>query len=188
MIETISPAELNLRDLDKTYVLDVRAPGEYAAGHIPGAINVPLDSLGELVPDLREASARRELVVVCAAGSRSATACERLAAADVRATGLTGGTQAWQAAGLPVDTAPHEGRAVWAMDRQVRFTAGMLVLTGLAVGLRAPRARLISAGVASGLVYSGLSNTCGMAAVLGKLPFNRPSSATLDSTRRALRD
>ncbi|MEU0144062.1 hypothetical protein ABZ203_30300, partial [Streptomyces albidoflavus] len=55
------------------------------------------------------------------------------------------------------------------------------------LGRRAPRARLLSAGVAAGLVYSGLSNTCGMAALLGKLPFNRPTPAVLDTARAALR-
>ncbi|MFJ3710847.1 MULTISPECIES: rhodanese-like domain-containing protein [unclassified Streptomyces] len=184
---TLTPAELNARDAAGTLVVDVRAPAEYAAGHLPGAISVPLDALETLLPELREAAAGRDLIVVCAAGQRSATACARLAAAGVTAVGVAGGTHAWRAAGLPLDTAPHSGRAVWAMDRQVRFAAGALVLLGLVTGVRSPRARLLSAGVASGLVYSGLSNTCGMAAVLGKLPFNRPQPTALDSARRALR-
>uniref|UniRef100_UPI0013CEAD4A YgaP family membrane protein n=1 Tax=Streptomyces sp. S5 TaxID=1456735 RepID=UPI0013CEAD4A len=90
-------------------------------------------------------------------------------------------------ADLPVEQGPAPARAIWAMDRQVRFAAGSLVLAGLALGRRAPRARLLSAGVATGLVYSGLSNTCGMAALLGKLPFNRPEPAVLDTARAALR-
>ncbi|WP_442816691.1 rhodanese-like domain-containing protein [Streptomyces sp. NBC_01304] len=184
---TVSPAELTDRSADKTLVLDVRAPGEYAAGHVPGAVNLPLDSLQTLLPELREAAAHRELIVVCAAGQRSATACDLLTGAGIEAIGLAGGTDAWRAAGLAVRTAPHQGRAVWAMDRQVRFTAGSLVLLGLAAGLLTPWALLLSAGVASGLIYSGLSNTCGMAAMLGKLPFNRPRPEALDTARHALR-
>ncbi|MYW66996.1 DUF2892 domain-containing protein [Streptomyces sp. SID8379] len=187
MSTTLAPAELHARPADSTLVVDVRAPGEYASGHVPGAVNVPADRLDALLPDLRAAAERRSLVVVCAAGQRSAAACAKLAGEGVEAVGLAGGTRAWSAEGLPVDTAPREGRAVWAMDRQVRFTAGALVLTGLALGTRAPKGRLLAAGVASGLVYSGLSNTCGMAAVLGKLPFNRPAPDALDAARAALR-
>ncbi|MER5949595.1 rhodanese-like domain-containing protein [Streptomyces sp. NPDC001904] len=187
MSTTLAPAELHARPADSTLVVDVRAPGEFASGHVPGAVNVPADHLDALLPDLRSAAERRRIVVVCAAGQRSAAACAKLADAGVDAVGLGGGTQAWTAEGLPVDTAAHEGRAVWAMDRQVRFTAGALVLAGLALGRRAPKGRLLAAGVASGLVYSGVSNTCGMAALLGKLPFNRPAPDALDAARAALR-
>ncbi|MEV0093843.1 rhodanese-like domain-containing protein [Streptomyces sp. NPDC050738] len=184
---TLAPAELRARPSGTTLVVDVRAHGEYAAGHVPGAINVPADHLDELLPDLRDAAGRRRIVVVCAAGQRSAAACAKLADAGIEAVGLEGGTQAWTAEGLPVDTAARQGRNVWAMDRQVRFAAGSLVLLGLTIGRRSPRGRLLAAGVASGLVYSGLSNTCGMAAVLGKLPLNRPEPGALDAARSALR-
>ncbi|WP_306319492.1 MULTISPECIES: rhodanese-like domain-containing protein [unclassified Streptomyces] len=187
MSTTLAPAELRGRAADDTLVLDVRAPAEYASGHVPGALNVPADLIDALLPELRDAAERRRIVVVCAAGQRSAAACAKLAEAGVDALGLDGGTQAWTAEGLPVDTAERPERAVWAMDRQVRFAAGSLVLLGLALGRRTPKSRLLAAGIASGLVYSGVSNTCGMAALLGKLPFNRPAPGTLDTARAALR-
>ncbi|MEU6660102.1 rhodanese-like domain-containing protein [Streptomyces sp. NPDC046821] len=186
MSSTLAPAELHARPADDTLVIDVRAPGEYAAGHVPGALNIPSEHLDTLLPELRAAAEKRRIVVVCAAGQRSAAACDRLAEAGIEAVGLEGGTQGWSADGLPVNTAPAQGRKVWAMDRQVRFAAGSLVLLGLALGRRAPRGRLVAAGVASGLVYSGLSNTCGMAVMLGKLPFNRPAPEALDAARAAL--
>ncbi|NBE57015.1 rhodanese-like domain-containing protein [Streptomyces boluensis] len=183
----LTPAQLESRIADGVLVIDVRAASEYAQGHVPGAVSIPLDSLSELLPELRQAARRRGLAVVCASGVRSRTACEQLDEAGIEAAGLEGGTAAWQAAGLPVETAPDLGeRRVWAMDRQVRFAAGALVLTGLTLGLRAPRARLLSAAIASGLVYSGLSGTCGMATVLGKLPVNRPRPEHLDAARAAL--
>ncbi|MER5884517.1 rhodanese-like domain-containing protein [Streptomyces sp. NPDC001941] len=184
----LSPADLRARDRADTLVIDVRTPGEHAAGHVPGAVNVPLDSLHELLPELGRAVVRRELVAVCASGQRSATAVARLAEAGIAARSLDGGTQAWERAGLPLRTpGDAPASAVWAMDRQVRLTAGALVLAGLAIGGRAPRGRLLSAAVASGLVYSALSNTCAMATALGKLPFNRPRPGALDTARRALR-
>ncbi|MFI6939996.1 rhodanese-like domain-containing protein [Streptomyces sp. NPDC050418] len=188
MNPTLTAVELSAKDADATLVIDVRGPGEFAAGHVPGALNLPLDSLPQLLDDLRAAASRRELIVVCAAGMRSANACAQLADAGVAATGLDGGTDAWRAAGLPVETAAQPERNVWAMDRQVRFTAGSLVLAGLAGSLVTPWAALLSAGIAGGLVYSGVSNTCGMAAMLGKLPFNRPRPAALAPVRAALQN
>jgi hypothetical protein len=72
------------------------------------------------------------------------------------------------------------------MERQVRLTAGSLVLAGLLAGRLRPRARWISAGVAGGLVFSALTDTCGMARVLAKLPHNRPKASDLDATLAAL--
>ncbi len=70
----------------------------------------------------------------------------------------------------------------------MRFTAGSLVLLGVGLGAFVhPALLLISAGIAGGLVFSALTNTCGMAAALGKLPHNRPRAADLDAVRTALR-
>ncbi|MFE0172302.1 rhodanese-like domain-containing protein [Streptomyces sp. NPDC059002] len=185
---SLTPAQLESRIDEGVLVIDVRSAGEYAQGHVPGAVNIPLDSVQELLPELRQAADRRGLAVVCAAGPRSQTACAQLARAGVEALSLDGGTSAWSAAGRPVSTSAEPGgRQVWAMDRQVRFTAGALVLSGLALGLRAPRARLLSAAIASGLIYSAVSGTCGMAALLGRLPFNQAPPTTLDAAREALR-
>ncbi|MFJ2774551.1 rhodanese-like domain-containing protein [Streptomyces sp. NPDC087300] len=184
----LTPAELESRIDEGILVIDVRSAVEYAQGHVPGAVNIPLDSVQELLPELRQAADRRGLAVVCAAGPRSLTACAQLAGAGVEALSLAGGTTAWHAAGRPVSTSAEPGgRQVWAMDRQVRFTAGALVLGGLALGLRAPRARLLSVAIAGGLVYSAVSGTCGMASLLGRLPLNRTSPVALDSAREALR-
>ncbi|MEV0443730.1 rhodanese-like domain-containing protein [Streptomyces spectabilis] len=183
----LTPPELESRIADGVLVVDVRSPSEYAQGHVPGAVNLPLDSVRDLLPDLRETARRRGLAVVCASGARSRTACAQLERAGIEAAELAGGTAAWQAAGLPLALSDEaDRRQVWAMDRQVRFAAGALVLTGLALGPRFPRARLLSAGIAAGLVYSAVSGTCGMAAVLAKLPHNRPRPGTLDTARAAL--
>ncbi len=76
------------------------------------------------------------------------------------------------------------------MERQVRFAAGSLVVAGLLAGRRFPAARWLSAGIGSGLVFSAVTNTCGMAAVLSKLPHNRAprSAADFDATLDALQN
>ncbi|NED18048.1 DUF2892 domain-containing protein, partial [Streptomyces sp. SID9913] len=103
---------------------------------------------------------------------------------------LTGGTAAWSEEGHALDRpAACATRSKWAMDRQVRLAAGTLVLLGLVLDLLVhPAFRFLSAGIAAGLVFSAVTNTCGMAAVLARLPHNRPGVADLDATLTALRE
>ncbi|MFH8336620.1 rhodanese-like domain-containing protein [Streptomyces sp. AM6-12] len=188
-LTTLAPDQARER-LHELTVIDVRTPGEYAGGHIPGALNIPLDQLDRVLPEIRDAAERGSILVVCASGARSENACRRLAEQGVRAATLTGGTGAWAAGGRALERpAAREVRPVWSMDRQVRLTAGSLVLLGLALGeFVHPAFRLLSAGVAGGLVFSAVTNTCGMAALLAKLPYNRPGDDGLDATLARLRD
>ncbi|MDT0548432.1 MULTISPECIES: rhodanese-like domain-containing protein [unclassified Streptomyces] len=181
---TADQARARLHDLT---VIDVRTPGEYASGHLPGAHNIPLDQLVRALPAIEEAAGRGGILVVCASGARSAKACETLAEHGVAAATLTGGTGAWADRGHELHHPTAASRATWSMERQVRFTAGAVVLTGLGLGLLHPAWRLVSAGIAGGLVFSALTDTCGMAALLARLPHNRPRPADLDATLAALR-
>ncbi|MDX3525563.1 rhodanese-like domain-containing protein [Streptomyces sp. ID05-39B] len=185
---TLGTEQARTRLYDLT-VIDVRTPAEYASGHLPGALNVPLDHVRRALPEIRHAAGRGDVLVVCASGSRSENACKLLAEQGVTTATLLGGTGAWAAEGHDLHTpAACDTRAGWSMERQVRFTAGSLVLLGLLLGLLVhPALLLLSAGVAGGLVFSALTNTCGMAVMLGKLPHNRPRAADLDATLAALR-
>ena len=84
---------------DDLVVVDVREPSEWEAGHIEGAVHVPLGDLsrrvGELDPQART-------LVVCHLGGRSAQATAWLSAQGHDVTNLTGGMDAWEAAGRPV--------------------------------------------------------------------------------------
>lgn len=179
---TAGQAHARLHELT---VIDVRTPGEYASGHVPGAHNVPVDRLDAAFPALKAAADRGDLLIVCASGARSAEACRRLADEGIAAATLTGGTTAWTQLGHDTHR-PVGTRTPWAMDRQVRLAAGSLVLTGLIAGRRWHTARWLSAGVAGGLVFSALTDTCGMARILAKLPHNRPRTTDLDDTLAAL--
>ncbi|MGW0283343.1 rhodanese-like domain-containing protein [Streptomyces sp. NPDC003236] len=184
---TLDPQQVRSR-LHELTVIDVRTPGEYAGGHIPGALNIPLDQLGRAVPDIRAAAERGEVLVVCASGARSENACRTLAESGVHTATLAGGTGAWAAQGNDLDRPEGGTRATWGMERQVRLTAGSVVLLGLALGeFVHPAFRLLSAGIAGGLVFSAVTNTCGMAAMLAKLPHNRPRRADLEATLTRLR-
>ncbi|MFE9637308.1 rhodanese-like domain-containing protein [Streptomyces sp. NPDC006463] len=64
-------------------VVDVRTPGEFASGHLPNAVNVPLDRIARALPDLRQAAEHRPLLVVCASGARAEIAVATLASHGV---------------------------------------------------------------------------------------------------------
>lgn len=97
----ITPVELHqLLAADSVLLVDVREPDEFAAGHIAGAVNLPLSSFSPSnVPD----ADGRTVVLQCAGGKRSGMALERCAAArSAIDTHLEGGIGAWAAAGFPV--------------------------------------------------------------------------------------
>lgn len=78
-------------------MIDVRENDEWAAGHAPGAVHVPLADLNPA-----EYTDSRPLVVVCRSGGRSSKAAAKLASAGLPVHNLTGGMTAWQSAGHPV--------------------------------------------------------------------------------------
>ncbi|SEP02907.1 rhodanese-like domain-containing protein [Actinacidiphila rubida] len=181
---TLTPAQAIAR-LSESTVVDVRSPGEYASGHLPGAHNIPLDRLNEAADALRAAARRAPLLMVCASGARSAKGCAQLGSLGIEAATLEGGTSAWAAAGNPVEH-PVGARNIWPMDRQVRLAAGSLVLVGSVAGLTWSPAHWLSGAIGAGLLFSGVTNACGMAAILGKLPYNRAAkgAATFEQTLR----
>lgn len=160
-------------DFDDVVVLDVRSPAEFASEHIPGSFNVPLDQLPEHAAHLRDTLAR-PVVLVCRSGLRAQQAEHAL-----QSTGCTslhvldGGVGAWEASGRPL----VRGQRKWSMERQVRGLAGALVLAGALGGLLvAPPIGWLAAGAGGGLLFSGVSNTCGMARALALLPYNKSRS------------
>lgn len=167
-VQTIAPArlaELMAREKGVEFI-DVRTPAEYESIHAEGTRLVPLDSLdpGKFQPG-------KPLYVICKAGVRGAKACEKLAAAGIRPViNVEGGTDAWAAAGLPVT----RGRHTISLERQVRIAAGSLVLLGVIFSyLIHPGFIALSAFVGAGLIFSGVTDTCGMGMMIAKAPWNR---------------
>jgi rhodanese-related sulfurtransferase len=81
------------------YLLDVREPEEWDAGHAPGAVHIPLGELGVRYTEL---DTGRPLYVICRSGNRSAYAAHALAGAGWEASNVADGMVGWQAAGLPM--------------------------------------------------------------------------------------
>lgn len=99
----VSPAEaVLLINRENAIVLDVREEGEFAAGHIPDAKNIPLSKLAERINELRKFQ-QKPVVVNCQGGVRSANACGQLKKAGFTTLyNLRGGLGAWNEAKLPV--------------------------------------------------------------------------------------
>ncbi len=183
-IGTIDSTELRRLRADDPglRIIDVRTGGEFEALHIPGSFNVPLDTLGEHIREL--ASVKHPVVLVCQTGGRASQAHEKLSAAGKEMLHiLEGGMSAWDTSGGDV---VHGNATKWAMDRQVRFVAGSIALTGIVASTVIPGAKWIAGGVAAGLTYSAASNTCAMAAVLRKLPYNRTDNCDIVGVLGAL--
>lgn len=165
-----------LRDEDPDIrILDVRTGGEFETVHIPGSYNVPLDTLGEHARDL--AAVDHPVVLVCQTGGRATTAHQKLVSAGKDTLHiLEGGMAAWQEHGGDV---VRGSTTRWAMDRQVRLVAGSIMVAALAGSTVVPGAKWIAGGVAAGLTFSAVTDTCAMAAILGRLPYNRTDNCDI---------
>lgn len=99
----VSPAEATqLINRENALVLDVREPDEFAAGHIPDAINIPVAKLAERIQELDKFRSR-PLVVCCLSGMRAGRACSELKKQGFeQLNNLSGGIDAWIGANYPV--------------------------------------------------------------------------------------
>jgi rhodanese-related sulfurtransferase len=179
-ILTITPRQLEeLRTAGKAVdLIDVRSPAEYREVHVAFARNVPLDRLDPAaVGRQRTALPEEPLYVICRSGSRGRQACEKLMAAGWNVVNVEGGTPAWAGAGLPV----VRGKKAISLERQVRIAAGSLVLLGVLLGWLVHPAFLgLSAFVGAGLVFAGITDTCGMGMLLARMPWNQVKDAPTD--------
>lgn len=170
----IKPQELVAlcEDGKRIDLIDVRTPVEYREVHVEIARNIPLDQIDPAaVMQARNGLASDPLYLICRSGSRGQQACEKFAKAGYsNAVNIEGGTIACVEAGLPV----IRGKKSMSMERQVRISAGSLVLLGAVLGwLVHPGFIGLSAFVGAGLVFSGITGTCGMGMILARMPWNR---------------
>lgn len=174
-MNTISPKRLaDTNASSPVELIDVRTPVEYREVHATPARNVPLDTLDpEALMGGRNGNAAEPLYVICKSGGRSTQACQKLiAAGHDNIVNVEGGTDAWVDAGLPVE----RGKKAMSLERQVRIAAGTLVLIGVALSFFYPYFLGLSAFVGAGLVFAGVTNTCGMGMLLAKMPWNQVRS------------
>lgn len=172
ILRSVSAQQLALRtDSRKLHILDVRTPGEFATLRIAGSINIPFERLNpaELLARLGTDTL---LYCICQTGTRSQLAADRLRAAGFTSVvHVDGGTNAWISAGLPV---VRGERRVISLERQVRIAAGLFCVLGVIAGAWIhPAGYGVPALIGVGLVYAGVTNSCGMSMILARLPWNQ---------------
>ncbi len=174
----ISPRELQdkVNAGQSVDLVDVRTPVEFREARVEYARNVPLDQLD---PAAEAAAADgKTLYVICRTGNRARQAGEKLLAAGCDSVvNVEGGTRAWEESGLPL--VRPEGSGPIALERQVRIAAGSLVLVGVVLGaLVHPFWIGLSAFVGAGLLFAGITDTCGMGMLLARMPWNNRSCSS----------
>lgn len=176
-VTTINARQLaDLSNSGKIDLIDVRTPVEFRELHAPDARNVPLDRLDpQAVMQARSGPKDEPLYLICRSGSRGKQACEKfLAAGFSNVVNVEGGILAWAECGLPV----ARGKKAISLERQVRMAAGSLVLLGVLLGwLVHPVFLGLSAFVGAGLVFAGITDTCGMGLLLARMPWNQVKDA-----------
>jgi rhodanese-related sulfurtransferase len=173
-VSTITPQQLAelCRVNGKLDLIDVRTPVEFREVHVEVARNMPLDRLDPVaLMQARNGSQDEPLYLICRSGSRGRQACEEfLAAGFTNVLNVEGGTLACIESGLPV----VRGKKAISLERQVRIAAGLLVLVGALLGwLVHPAFVGLSAFVGAGLVFAGVTDTCGMGMLLARMPWNQ---------------
>jgi rhodanese-related sulfurtransferase len=150
-------------------IIDVREPDEHAAERIAGSLPHSLSAFrgGELM-----GHGDRTVIFHCRSGRRSLDALGRYTAGGgLHGVSLAGGIEAWKAAGFPVERSKAPPISIM---RQVQIVIGVMVLAGTGLGFWVhPGFLAIPAFMGAGLTFAGLSGTCGLAAVLSWMPWNR---------------
>lgn len=157
-------------------LIDVRTPVEFREVHIDFARSVPLDQLDpSALMRTRNGSSDQPLYVVCKAGGRGKQACQKFQDAGfTNVINVEGGTMACVDAGLPVT----RGQKAMSLERQVRIAAGSFVLIGSALAWFVhPYFIGVPAFIGSGLIFAGITDTCGMGMVLARMPWNQCQSS-----------
>lgn len=135
-------------------LIDVRQPFEFASRHIAGSELVPLATLAKRCETWDR---NTHITLICKSGHRASIAREQLISRGFHNLDvLVGGVDAWAASGKPLVVAEKKP---WSLERQLRATAGVLVLVSLALAFTVSQGFLtVTALMGAGLFLSGLCN------------------------------
>lgn len=168
-IRRVSPDELDAarHGAAPPQLVDCRSAAEFAGGHVPGSVNIPVEEMKARLDDIDPS---RPVVFICASGRRASIAAG-LAESGADVAVLDGGIGAWTTSGRPLVGAR---RPTWSIDRQVRFIAGVLAATGgLGALLIDARWAIVPVALGIGLAVAAAANNCVLASLLMQMPWNR---------------
>lgn len=155
-------------------ILDVRTDMEHAGQHLDCPhIHIPLDQLN--VDDFvmkNKLTNDSQLYILCHSGKRAERAAGLFNAKGIKNIHvIDGGISACQGCGVTVKS---KSSAPISLERQVRITAGIMIVLGSILALLFSSAFLIiTLFVGCGLIFAGITNKCGMALLLTKAPWNK---------------
>lgn len=158
---------------ENAQIIDVRERTEFAGGRVAESKSFPL---GELEKRTAELDRTKPIYVICRTGRRSLEAQKKLNALGFsKVINVRGGFEAWKEEGLPFE---RDENAPWALERQVRLTAGVVVFVGVLASVLIHSYFIWVAGfVGAGLIFAALTDTCTMVMILTKMPWNKQPSA-----------
>jgi rhodanese-related sulfurtransferase len=168
-VREVDPVTLkSWMDSGKAAAYDVREADEHAREHIPGSRLVPLSRFDPAAISQNGTQA----VLYCRSGRRSMEAAQKLLAAGrAEVVHLQGGFEAWRQAGMPAEV---NRKVPISIMRQVQITVGAAVLAGSILAWAvSPWFLLLTGFFGAGLLFAGVSGTCALALILGKMPWNR---------------
>lgn len=159
-------------------LIDVREFPEFASERVKGAKFAPLSAFDK---HAEEVDVERPVYLMCRSGRRAEQAAKKLAEkGHEKVFVIEGGMTAWSSAGQEIE---YGETNIWSLERQVRFAAGSLVLIGVLLSLLVHQWFIfLSAFVGAGLVFAAVTDTCGMAMMLARMPWNRAKDEGVNRT------
>ena len=144
-------------------IIDVRSPDEFLQEHIAGSQNIPLNQIAQATEQLK---GLEQVIISCRSGNRAGQACNQLEQLGLsNLLLLEGGIEGWKQAGYATVKQPNR----FSIMQQVQLTVGTMILLG--TFFKPLWILAVMAGV--GMLMAGLTNTCMLATLLGKLPWNK---------------
>lgn len=172
----IKPAEFIQLQQSAT-VVDLRTPAEVASESLDGCVCLPLQVLDQdqLQTELSKKEGREDsqdaVYLLCQSGARAQAALEKLNGFKRPLVVIEGGLNALKAHNITVTKGESN---MISLERQVRIAAGAFTVMGVALGfLVNPNFYALSAFVGLGLMFAGITNTCGMGLLLARMPWNQ---------------
>jgi rhodanese-related sulfurtransferase len=171
MLKYISVEQLKYKmdSTEKVQLVDVREAVEYHIENVAGFILAPLSQFSD---SMKKIDGTQHAYIMCKSGSRAAEFGEKLKKAGYDNFSIVeGGITAWINSGY--DSIKSTSK-VWSLERQVRVSAGFLICLGAILSIVLHTHLIfISVFVGVGLMFSGITDTCGMALMLAKMPWNK---------------
>ena len=169
----ISPDDAKLLISNGAILIDIREPDEYVSENISGSINVPLSSWRSECFDTYTKD--KKLIFHCQSGNRTKQSLEKIHALGFgQCYILDGGLLAWKKSGHATQSNRSKPFPIM---RQVQIVIGMMVLLGVILSYSvSPAFNLLSGFFGAGLLFAGITGSCGLASLLMRLPFNKNKS------------